>query len=66
MSALISSEIFEAINIDSDPCEGGSGTAVNYGIDDNNDGILDTEEIDGTFYICDSDDGTNGQDGING
>lgn len=33
-------------------CEWG-GTAVSYGVDDDDDGALSTEEVDGVAYVCD-------------
>ena len=40
------------------------GQRIDYGIDDNNDGTLDAGEIDGTTYVCNGADGTNGQNGL--
>lgn len=39
------------------------GQRVDYGIDDDHDATLDVEEIDGTVYVCN---GENGSDGTNG
>jgi hypothetical protein len=43
------------VNLEEEPpgdnCENG-GTAVSYGTDNNGDGILDSDEVDGTTYIC--------------
>lgn len=46
-------------------CETG-GLAVYSGIDDDGDGVLDDEEIDGVEWICDGVDGVDGQDGTDG
>ena len=45
-----------------DNCEYG-GTAISYGSDSNNNGVLDEDEVSNVAYICD---GTDGQDGIDG
>ncbi len=45
-----------------DNCPGG-GQRIDVGVDDDNDGVLDAEEIDSTSYICN---GANGADGIDG
>ena len=45
------------------------GVVLGYGIDENGDGELETDEIDGTTVICngsDGQDGTNGTDGSDG
>lgn len=46
-------------------CEFG-GVRVDHGLDDNFDGVLDAEEIDGTTYVCDGATGQTGADGAPG
>jgi hypothetical protein len=46
-------------------CSNG-GARVDFGVDDNADGVLDGDEVDSTIYICNGDDGTNGTDGADG
>ena len=38
------------------------GQRIDHGVDDDGDGVLDVEEIDGTTYVCNGDDGTDGLD----
>ncbi len=60
-----------------DPNCSTGGVALDYGIDDNDNGVLDSGEVDGTEYICNGADGTgatgpqgpagaDGTDGVNG
>lgn len=42
------------------------GSAISVGVDDNLDGILGSDEIDGIVYICDGADGASGADGADG
>ena len=42
------------------------GVVVGYGIDDNANGVLDADEVDGTETICHGEDGEDGQDGAPG
>lgn len=46
-------------------CSAG-GVRVDVGVDDNGDGILSSEEIDSTEYICNGPGGLDGSDGLNG
>ena len=39
------------------------GVIINSGLDDNRDGILNSDEISSTSFVCD---GTNGSDGVDG
>jgi FG-GAP-like repeat len=39
------------------------GTRVDFGVDDNADGVLDAEEIGSSTYICHGDEGADGDDG---
>lgn len=76
LTALVLTEDLEATGVETDPCEGGSGTAVHYGLDDNGNGVLDLDdestadvdesEVDGTYYVCDGADGDAGADGAAG
>jgi len=36
------------------------GVRIDYGADDSADGVLDPDEIDGTVYVCDGEDGADG------
>ena len=42
------------------------GVVLGYGVDENGDGELETDEIDGTTIICNGTNGTNGNDGADG
>ena len=44
LTALVFTEDLEATGVETDPCEGGSGTAVHYGLDDNGNGVLDLDD----------------------
>ncbi|MEC4685650.1 MAG: Ig-like domain-containing protein [Nitrospirota bacterium] len=48
-----------------DNCTDG-GVKIEAGLDENNNAILDSEEVDETRYVCDGTDGTNGSDGGSG
>ena len=55
-------------NADAAHCANG-GTRMDFGLDTNNNGILNTAEVLSTRYVCngaDGQDGQNGQDGTNG
>ena len=54
-----------AIPVGDERCPNG-GIEIHSGIDENGNGILDTEEIDVTDYVCNGLDGTDGADGTNG
>ena len=42
------------------------GVVIGYGIDENTNGVLDTNEVDGTETICHGTNGADGQDGAQG
>ena len=42
------------------------GVVLGYGVDENGDGELETDEIDGTTIICNGTNGTDGSDGADG
>ncbi|MDP7037589.1 MAG: hypothetical protein QGI45_00400 [Myxococcota bacterium] len=42
------------------------GVVLNYGIDENGNGTLDDDEVDGSETVCHGEDGTNGENGANG
>ena len=42
------------------------GLKIEVGVDDNDDGVLQTSDVDQTQYVCDGADGQDGQDGANG
>ncbi|MGB2339984.1 MAG: DUF7151 family protein, partial [Candidatus Poseidoniaceae archaeon] len=42
------------------------GTTIYTGLDDDNDGVLETDERDTTFHACNGADGSNGVDGADG
>ena len=42
------------------------GIQVDTGIDENGNGLLDSDEIDNTQYVCNGEDGNDGQDGSDG
>jgi len=41
-------------------CWGDGGVQLDFGVDDNNNGVLDSSEIDDTTYICNGGDGADG------
>ena len=47
-----------------DNCENG-GLKIDSGIDTNNNGVLDSDEIVSTAYVCNGVDGNDGSDGSN-
>ena len=42
------------------------GLKIEVGLDDNDDGVLQSNEVDQTQYVCDGADGANGTAGVNG
>ena len=42
------------------------GVQIDVGVDDNDNGVLDSDEIDQTTYICNGADGSDGADGQDG
>jgi len=60
--------IYNVISIpkDSNECGGNGGWAVSFGVDDNQNNELDTDEIRETFNVCNGADGNDGVDGLNG
>jgi len=60
-SSVITSQAF--LTVGDTNCPTG-GAALDYGIDTNGNGVLDTDEINGTDYICNGENGTDGQSAL--
>ncbi|MDH5753563.1 MAG: hypothetical protein OEZ59_14225, partial [Deltaproteobacteria bacterium] len=55
------------INVgDATQCDGNGGFTVDWGIDENKNGVLDAEEVDGTGVVCNGAAGTSGGIGADG
>ncbi|MDP6869636.1 MAG: hypothetical protein QGI21_02545, partial [Candidatus Poseidoniaceae archaeon] len=58
--------VITTLSSSSSNCGGDGGVQIDVGVDDNKNGVLDSNEIDDTTYICNGGDGVNGQDGADG